>query len=319
MVEGAGPRRAGRGARQAGHMRTGHGVHDAGIEASYAALDNRCPHQGGPLGEGSIENGMLRCPWHGWDFDPTDRASLRAATTTACQPSRRACAPTASTSASPRRTAHPRTVSDVMVETLVDWGVRHVFGMVGHSNLGLADALRRQEAAGQLRYYGIRHEGAASFACSRLRQADRPTRGVLLHRGARRDQSAHRAVGRQRRPRTGAGAHRAGRHAGARPRRVPGSRPGGGLRQGRAVVSQPVLHHQPASPSWSTWPARAPSSNRGVSHLDLPRRGAEAPRRGRGATGYAPKGGSTARAPSRRRPSRWTRRCAGSRRAPNAR
>ncbi len=36
----------------------------------YAALDNKCPHQGGPLGEGSIENGWLRCPWHGWDFHP---------------------------------------------------------------------------------------------------------------------------------------------------------------------------------------------------------------------------------------------------------
>ena len=36
----------------------------------------------------------------------------------------------------------------------------------GHSNLGLADALRRQETRGRLRYYGIRHEGAAAFACS---------------------------------------------------------------------------------------------------------------------------------------------------------
>ena len=34
------------------------------------ALSNRCPHQGGPLGEGSIENGLLRCPWHGYDYDP---------------------------------------------------------------------------------------------------------------------------------------------------------------------------------------------------------------------------------------------------------
>ena len=40
------------------------------FEGQYAAMDNRCPHQGGPLGEGSIENGLLRCPWHGWDFDP---------------------------------------------------------------------------------------------------------------------------------------------------------------------------------------------------------------------------------------------------------
>ena len=36
----------------------------------YGALDNHCPHQGGPLGEGSIENGLLRCPWHGYDYDP---------------------------------------------------------------------------------------------------------------------------------------------------------------------------------------------------------------------------------------------------------
>ena len=54
------------------------GVHSMAlthIDAQYAAMDNRCPHQGGPLGEGSIEVGVdgqcwLRCPWHGWDFDP---------------------------------------------------------------------------------------------------------------------------------------------------------------------------------------------------------------------------------------------------------
>ena len=53
-----------------------------------------------------------------------------------------------------------------MVETMVNWGIKHVWGMVGHSNLGLADALRVQEEKGNLRYYGIRHEGAASFAAS---------------------------------------------------------------------------------------------------------------------------------------------------------
>ena len=40
------------------------------FEGKFGALDNACPHQGGPLGEGSIENGQLRCPWHGWDFHP---------------------------------------------------------------------------------------------------------------------------------------------------------------------------------------------------------------------------------------------------------
>ena len=62
--------------------------------------------------------------------------------------------------------AQVRTVSNVMVETMVSWGLTHVFGMVGHSNLGLADAIRTQEAAGELTFIGVRHEGAAAFACS---------------------------------------------------------------------------------------------------------------------------------------------------------
>ena len=33
-----------------------------------------------------------------------------------------------------------RTVPDLMAETMVRWGVRQVFGMVGHSKLGLAGA-----------------------------------------------------------------------------------------------------------------------------------------------------------------------------------
>ena len=39
-------------------------------KGKLTALQNKCPHQGGPLGEGSIEKGLLRCPWHGWDFCP---------------------------------------------------------------------------------------------------------------------------------------------------------------------------------------------------------------------------------------------------------
>ena len=41
-----------------------------------------------------------------------------------------------------------RTIADVMAETMTNWGVTSVFGMVGHSNLGLADALRVQEVFG---------------------------------------------------------------------------------------------------------------------------------------------------------------------------
>jgi thiamine pyrophosphate-dependent acetolactate synthase large subunit-like protein/nitrite reductase/ring-hydroxylating ferredoxin subunit len=131
----------------------------------YGALDNRCPHQGGPLGEGSIEKGWLRCPWHGYDYDPL----------TGTPPPGFSDAPARFTVdvrsdgvyvEVPDEDEHVRTVSDVMVETMVAWGVTHVFGMVGHSNLGFADAMRRQEEAGNLTFIGIRHEGAASFAAS---------------------------------------------------------------------------------------------------------------------------------------------------------
>src|SRR5712692_11794220 len=37
--------------------------------AGIHALDNACPHEGGPLGEGSVEGTTVRCPLHGWEFD----------------------------------------------------------------------------------------------------------------------------------------------------------------------------------------------------------------------------------------------------------
>ncbi|MEQ9300850.1 MAG: thiamine pyrophosphate-binding protein [Cyclobacteriaceae bacterium] len=135
------------------------------FEGKYNALDNKCPHQGGPLGEGSIENGTLRCPWHGWDYHPCT-----------------GLAPGFEDGGVPvyslkedgdviyvgleEEDDHIATISDVMVETMVNWGVTKVFGMVGHSNLGFADAMRRQEEKGNLNFFGIRHEGAAAFACS---------------------------------------------------------------------------------------------------------------------------------------------------------
>ena len=41
----------------------------ANVNGSIAVLDGICPHQGGPLGEGSIEDGRVVCPWHGFAFD----------------------------------------------------------------------------------------------------------------------------------------------------------------------------------------------------------------------------------------------------------
>lgn len=134
-------------------------------EGQYAALQNRCPHQGGPLGEGSIEKGWLRCPWHGWDFHPiTGQSPEGLDDELARYPVE--VRPDGVYVGFEVEREHERTASDVMVETMVAWGVKHVFGMVGHSNLGFADALRRQCEADNLSFYGIRHEGAASFAAS---------------------------------------------------------------------------------------------------------------------------------------------------------
>ncbi|MEX2562777.1 MAG: thiamine pyrophosphate-binding protein [Nitriliruptoraceae bacterium] len=131
----------------------------------YGVLDNRCPHQGGPLGEGSIEKGWLRCPWHGYDFSPCNGTppppfddAPGAYPTEVREEGIYALLP----DPKPRS----RTISDVMIETMIAFGVTHVFGMVGHSNLGLADAFREAEQRGELTYVGIRHEGAAAFAAS---------------------------------------------------------------------------------------------------------------------------------------------------------
>ena len=40
------------------------------VNGVICALDGTCPHEGGPLGKGDIENGHVTCPWHGWEFDP---------------------------------------------------------------------------------------------------------------------------------------------------------------------------------------------------------------------------------------------------------
>ena len=39
------------------------------VEGEIYALDNTCPHAGGPLGEGSLEKDCVSCPWHGWKFN----------------------------------------------------------------------------------------------------------------------------------------------------------------------------------------------------------------------------------------------------------
>jgi thiamine pyrophosphate-dependent acetolactate synthase large subunit-like protein/nitrite reductase/ring-hydroxylating ferredoxin subunit len=133
-------------------------------EDGYGVLDNHCPHQGGPLGEGQIEDGCLICPWHGYEYDPITGAPpegygdmATAYPSEMRQDGLYVCLPDPDDAV---------TMMDQMVDVMTEWGVNVVFGMVGHSNLGLADAMRKAEAAGRLRYFGIRHEGAGAFAAS---------------------------------------------------------------------------------------------------------------------------------------------------------
>ncbi len=39
------------------------------VGGTFYALDNTCPHQGGPLAEGWIEGTRVTCPWHAWTFE----------------------------------------------------------------------------------------------------------------------------------------------------------------------------------------------------------------------------------------------------------
>lgn len=141
------------------------------FDGQWAAMDNHCPHQGGPLGEGTIERGVddkcwIRCPWHGWDFDPLTGAPPGGHEDTGQKTYPVDIRDGEVFIGLEPEPPHERTVTDLMAETLVNWGVRRVFGMVGHSNLGLADAIRRRTVDGEMSYVGIRHEGAAAFAAS---------------------------------------------------------------------------------------------------------------------------------------------------------
>ena len=39
------------------------------VNGEFCAINNVCPHRGGPLGEGDLEGSLVTCPWHGWQFD----------------------------------------------------------------------------------------------------------------------------------------------------------------------------------------------------------------------------------------------------------
>ena len=214
--------------------------------------------------------GWLRCPWHGYDYDPITGTP-----------------PAGFTDAPPAYPVEER--ADGVYVALPDvaaarahgrptcWSRRwspgastHVFGMVGHSNLGFADAMRRAEERGELTLHRHppRGRGRVRRVSAYGKLTGRPAACFAIA-GPGLDQPAHRPVRRQARPRAGARDLRAGAVEGARPGRVPGPRPVGGLPRRRGLHDDRARRQRPRRAG-----RRSRSSTRvdgrGVAHLVLP-------------------------------------------------
>ncbi len=48
----------------------------AHLDEGFYAVDNVCPHAGGPLGEGELDEHELVCPYHGYAYDVRDGSCL---------------------------------------------------------------------------------------------------------------------------------------------------------------------------------------------------------------------------------------------------
>jgi nitrite reductase/ring-hydroxylating ferredoxin subunit len=48
------------------------------VDGRFFAVNNICPHLGGPIGAGPLEGAVVRCPYHGMAFDVTTGCSADA-------------------------------------------------------------------------------------------------------------------------------------------------------------------------------------------------------------------------------------------------
>lgn len=48
------------------------------LDDQVFALDDRCPHKGGPLSEGIVHGSSVTCPLHNWVFDMSTGAAQGA-------------------------------------------------------------------------------------------------------------------------------------------------------------------------------------------------------------------------------------------------
>lgn len=50
------------------------------VDGKFYAINNTCKHQGGPLGDGLLDENIVTCPWHGWQYDVTSGKSVNMPT-----------------------------------------------------------------------------------------------------------------------------------------------------------------------------------------------------------------------------------------------
>ena len=220
-------------------------LHDRG---RVTALDNRCPHMGFPLERGTVEDGVLTCPWHHARFDVASGCTfdLWADDVPTC----------------------PVRVRDGEV-----W-VRPAFGRpdpAGHWSAARGRDGPRARARGR---QGHGRPAPGGRAAGRDRPPGRPVRGPQPRRLGRRAHDPDR-------PRQPAGAAARG---GGPPRPVPRLPAGRGRlrRPAAAARARPARRARDPDDARALAPAlgRGPPSRRGRAHpADRDRGGARRPRR----------------------------------------
>ena len=63
----------------------------------------------------------------------------------------------------PVKKSKTKTVSEVIIDQITEWGVKYVFGVPGTSTLGIVDAVRKSD---KIKYIQVRHEEVAAFMAS---------------------------------------------------------------------------------------------------------------------------------------------------------
>lgn len=57
------------------------------VGGTLYATHNTCPHRGGPLGEGTLDEATVTCPWHGFQFEvASGRCLTNPALSVTCLP-----------------------------------------------------------------------------------------------------------------------------------------------------------------------------------------------------------------------------------------